>query len=213
LSPLCSSPSFSRSSQPQASVRTDRIHRDYGCRTTFMFRHQDRVTEPAAFRPILKPRLAVGSSTGAVARRLLLGCIRGFPLRARLGMAVTPFPAPAASHVACGFPALRAPAHFTSRVMKPISLERLQSLTAADTRYSGPSVPYSHSLFHRFQPKPGRFDVQTVSLRLDVESSSQVLQTDGCLCHLTPASFLIRLVCSKAPLLGGRYPASSLLRA
>ena len=29
-------------------------------------------------------------------------------------------PAPATSHVACGFPALRVPAHFTSRVMGPI---------------------------------------------------------------------------------------------
>ena len=46
-----------------------------------------------------------------------LACIRGFPLRARLGVAVAPFPAPATSHVACGFPALRAPAHFTPRVM------------------------------------------------------------------------------------------------
>ena len=30
------------------------------------------------------------------------------------------FPAPATSHVACGFPALRAPAQFMSRVMRPI---------------------------------------------------------------------------------------------
>jgi hypothetical protein len=63
----------------------------------------------------------VGSGTGAVARRNLLGCVRGFPLRARLGVSVAPSPAPAASHAACGFPALRAPAHFASRVMRPIS--------------------------------------------------------------------------------------------
>ena len=62
----------------------------------------------------------VGSSTGAVTRRQLLGCIRRFHLRARLGFAVAPFPAPATSHAACGFPALRAPAHFASRVMRPI---------------------------------------------------------------------------------------------
>src|SRR4051794_27795199 len=30
-------------------------------------------------------------------------------------------------HVACGFPALRAPAHFTPRVIGPIRLERLPS--------------------------------------------------------------------------------------
>ena len=38
---------------------------------------------------------------------------------------VNGFPAPATSHVACGFPALRAPAHFTSKFMRPVRLERL----------------------------------------------------------------------------------------
>jgi len=52
----------------------------------------------------------VGSGTGAVIRRPLLGCIRGFPLRARIEVAVIPSPVPAASHAACGFAALRAPA-------------------------------------------------------------------------------------------------------
>jgi len=52
----------------------------------------------------------VGSGTGAVTRRPLLVCIQGFPLRARVGGAVVPFPVPAASHAACGFAALRAPA-------------------------------------------------------------------------------------------------------
>src|SRR5215471_8565946 len=61
----------------------------------------------------------VGSGAGAVIRRRLLGCIQRFRLRARLGVAVVPFPAPATSHAACGFPALRAPAHFTARVMGP----------------------------------------------------------------------------------------------
>ena len=78
----------------------------------------------------LHVEIRVGSRTGAVARRSLLGCIRGFPLRARLGVSVTPFPAPATSHVACGFPALRAPAHFTSRFMRPIRPERLPRWTA-----------------------------------------------------------------------------------
>src|SRR5262249_41141692 len=52
----------------------------------------------------------VGWGTGAVIRRLLLGRVRGFPLRARVGATVIPFPFPAASHAACGFAALRAPA-------------------------------------------------------------------------------------------------------
>ena len=71
-------------------------------------------------------RLAlVGSGTGAVIRRQLLGRCRGFPLRARVEVAVIPFPVLAASHAACGFTALRAPAPFTSRVMRPLgSLRR-----------------------------------------------------------------------------------------
>ena len=40
------------------------------------------------------------------------------------------FPAPATSHVASGFPALRAPAQCTSRVMRPIRPERLPRSTA-----------------------------------------------------------------------------------
>ena len=47
------------------------------------------------------------------------------------------FPAPATSHVASGFPALRAPAHFTSRVMGPIRLERLPRSTV-DTIHGTP---------------------------------------------------------------------------
>src|SRR5712664_1283323 len=72
-------------------------------------------------RRILAARYLVGSGTGAVTRRPLLGCVRGFPLRARIGVAVVPFPVPAASHAACGFTALRAPAPFISRVMRPLS--------------------------------------------------------------------------------------------
>src|ERR1700686_1761294 len=60
--------------------------------------------------PLLAGNRLVGSGTGAVIRRRLLGCVRGFPLRARVGVAVIPSPVPAASHAACGFAALRAPA-------------------------------------------------------------------------------------------------------
>ncbi len=52
------------------------------------------------------------------------------------------------------------------------------------------------------------------SLLLDVYPPSQVLQLNGRLFHLTPASrFDVEITCSRAPLLHGRYPASSLLRA
>ena len=44
-------------------------------------------------------------------------CIPGFPVRARVDPTVTPFPAPATSNAAGGFPALRSPVHFEPRVM------------------------------------------------------------------------------------------------
>ena len=74
---------------------------------------------------LAKGATAVGSRTGAVIRRSSLVCIRAFALRAQVGSSVIPFPAPATSHAACGFPALRAPARFTSGVMGPIMLEPL----------------------------------------------------------------------------------------
>ena len=82
-------------------------------------------------------------------RRPPLVCIRGFPLRARVGSSVIPFPIPATSHAACGFPALRAPARFASRVMGPITLEPLSAQGAystASSRSLGPKHP-DHSAF------------------------------------------------------------------
>ena len=46
-----------------------------------------------------------------------LVCIRGFPVRARVDLTVTPFPAPSTSNAAGGSPALRSPVHFASRFM------------------------------------------------------------------------------------------------
>src|SRR5215472_15802528 len=53
------------------------------------------------------------------------------PLPGRVGnwrgarrSSVAPFPVPATSHVACGFPALRVPAHFATRVMRPSGSEQ-----------------------------------------------------------------------------------------
>ena len=42
---------------------------------------------------------------------------------------------------------------------------------------------------------------------------SKLLQTDGGLCHPALASLLAPIASGRAPLLGGHYPASSLLRA
>src|SRR5262249_27091042 len=50
------------------------------------------------------------------------------------------------------------------------------------------------------------------SLRLDVQSSSQILLRDGCLCHLTPASRCRRLAMQQGPFARRALPASSLLR-
>ena len=56
---------------------------------------------------------------------------------------------------------------------------------------------------------PGRF-----GLRLDVDPPPQVLQIDGRLYHLAPASRVGEgITNSRAPSLRGRYPASTLLRA
>jgi len=128
--------------------------------------------------------------------------IRGFPLRARVGSSVIPFPAPATSHAACGFPALRAPAHFSSMVMRPIVPELLSAMAKA-TAYS---IASSQS------PDASQASWQ-FGLRLDVYPPSQVLQIDGCFYHFTSASHFVEgIMCSRAPSLHGRYPASSLLR-
>src|SRR5215472_4106351 len=60
----------------------------------------DRLLQSVGMEEILiAPRSPwVGSGAGAVIRRQLLGRIRGFLLRARVGVAVTPFPVPATSN-------------------------------------------------------------------------------------------------------------------
>ncbi|PYQ96646.1 MAG: hypothetical protein DMF95_04385 [Acidobacteria bacterium] len=69
----------------------------------FRFSYVDAGLSSSAIPP-------VNRQTGAVIRRRFLGRVRGFPLRARVGVTAIPFPVPAASHAACGFTALRAPA-------------------------------------------------------------------------------------------------------
>ena len=59
----------------------------------------------------------VGSRAGAVLRRRGLSVSPRFLWECLTSRTVSPFPAPATSHAACGFPALRAPAHFPPRVM------------------------------------------------------------------------------------------------
>jgi hypothetical protein len=108
---------------------------------------------------------------------------------------------PAISHAACGFPVLRAPAHFSSRVMRPIVPELLSA--AALRPLPTPSLP-AEVLTH----PPRQF-----SLHLDVYPPSQFLQIDGCFYHFTPASLVDEeSMCSRVPSLHGRYPASMLIQ-
>jgi len=58
-------------------------------------------------------------------------------------MFVIPFPAPATSHAACGFPALRVPAHFISRFMR---LNMLAPLSATAGIAIGDATAASRSL-------------------------------------------------------------------
>jgi len=64
------------------------------------------------------PVKVVGSRAGAVDVGKGSSCCRRLsPSAGASVLTMSPFPAPATSHAACGFPALRAPAHFASRVM------------------------------------------------------------------------------------------------
>src|SRR6202162_1482783 len=62
----------------------------------------------------------VGSRTGAVLRRFSLAVAPRFLWECLNIQTVSWFPAPATSNVACGFPALRSPVCFTSRVIRPL---------------------------------------------------------------------------------------------
>ena len=80
---------------------------------------------PPPSRPRIAPafdlfQILVGSSAGAVDLGKGSSCCRRLsPSAGASVLTMSPFPAPASSHAACGFPALRAPAHFASRVMGP----------------------------------------------------------------------------------------------
>ena len=65
-------------------------------------------------------RHGVGSRTGAVFRRSSLAIAPRFLWECLSSQTVNPFPAPATSHPACGFPALGAPVCLVPRFMGPI---------------------------------------------------------------------------------------------
>jgi hypothetical protein len=96
----------------------------------------------------------VGSRSGAVP---LGPAYLGLPVSSGSGLTsgtVNRFPDPATSNVACGFPALRSPVGFTSRVICPVGQEQLSRVLAVSaysrcivracgrsTRYSTVSIP------------------------------------------------------------------------
>ena len=121
------------------------------------------------------------------------------------------FPAPASSNAACGFPALRFPACFTSRVMRPIASGALSQQPRATGPGSHRTVRASHtaSSYSTSSNQIHRF-----GLRLHVYPSSQVLQFDRRLSHLASASHVVKVVTdSRAASLHRRYPASQVLPA
>ena len=70
------------------------------------------------------------SRTGAMLRRCSLAVAPRFLWECLNSQTVSWFPAPAASNVACGFPALRSPACFESRFMRHLGPEQLSRVLA-----------------------------------------------------------------------------------
>ena len=129
---------------------------------------------------------------------------------------VIPFPAPASSHAACGFPALRAPAHFTSKFMGPHELGVL-STTLIDRTRDRHQTTQAYRTANAYSTvssqSPGAKAPRRFSLRLDVKLSPQILQTYRWFYHLTAASHVVEsMMCSRAPLLDRHYPVSTLIR-
>jgi len=101
--------------------------------------------------------------------------------------AVSRFPPPATSHVACGFPALRAPAHFASRLMGPIPPERLPR-PMADTilgtpkrvpctvePFPAPPLPAQAWTLARSGQRTPHLRFYPVSARLPIHQDHQIL--------------------------------------
>src|SRR5262249_47427408 len=80
----------------------------------------------------------VGSRAGAVLRRPGLSVAPGFLWECLNSPAVNPSPAPATSNGAGGFPALRSPVRFTSRVMWLSRLAALSRVGRPGTRRTAP---------------------------------------------------------------------------
>ncbi len=103
---------------------------------------------------------------------------------------------------------------------KPVSSPRLDKRSMRISRTTLSLLTSSDGLcdlsnWQRFQSLSGPYSTCScrISLRLQIYLPSQVLQSDGRLYHLVPASqFCWKIVNSRVPLLPGRYSGSSLIR-
>ena len=117
---------FRRDNQSNSIVNADRLNSSGGT-----YNYTAAVANPQS-RLDVSPRFdfqlganntLVGSRAGAIFRRSSLAVSPRFLWECLISQTVNPFPAPATSHPACGFPALGAPVCFVTRVMWPIVLE------------------------------------------------------------------------------------------
>jgi len=92
------------------------------CRTTIA----ERMRETPAELPFIGDQVSRPAESH---RRALAGRVEDW--RAGLGRCRATFPAPATSNAACGFPALRSPICFTSRLIGPILPGRLSACRVA----------------------------------------------------------------------------------
>ena len=92
------------------------------CRTTIA----ERMGETPAELPFIRDQVSRPAESH---RRALAGRVEDW--RAGLGRCRATFPAPATSNAACGFPALRSPICFTSRLIGPILPGRLSACRVA----------------------------------------------------------------------------------
>jgi hypothetical protein len=93
----------------------------------------DHMVIPLSCHPdatIVPPKSRVEDWRAGLGRSLCSPLSRSFVCECHSISTMPTFPVPATSNAVCGFPALRSPACFTSRVMGPILLGRLSTAVA-----------------------------------------------------------------------------------
>ena len=122
---------------------------------------------------------------------------------ARVGASIQvidPFPAPASSNAACGFPALRFPARFTSRLIGP----SLSMVLSAQRVSLGHTPPFSTR---------GDRSRRSAFLSMYILRLRSCGQMGAFVSAPPPLLVVERVANSRDPLLHGRYSVSQLLRS